>query len=98
MYYLPGASSAISATSITTIALDARASLALMNNLFAYAQAGPNLSIQDFSTMDSGYNAGVGIGYVLSPRLRLEIGADYHSTFSQHNQMLQSHAGVVFRL
>ena len=69
-----------------------------MNNLFAYAQAGPNLSIQDFSTLDSGYNAGVGLGYVLSPRLRPEIGADYHSTFSQHDQMLLIHAGVVLRL
>lgn len=96
--YLPGASSGIAATSITNIALDARISIALTSTLFAYAQAGPNLYIQDFSTLNSGYNAGLGIGYLFSPRFRLEIGADYHSTFSQHNWMLQSHAGVVLRL
>jgi PKD repeat protein len=96
--HLPGASSSVAATSILNVGLNARATVRLRGNLYAYAQAGPNLYLQDFSAVDWGYNGGLGLGILLCPRFRLEAGADYHSTFSQQNWLLQSRAGVVLRL
>jgi len=96
--HLPGATSSIDAASIVNVTLDLRATARLRRALYAYAQAGLSLYLQDFSTLDSGYSGGLGLGLTLGPRLRLEAGADYHSTFSQWNWLLQSHAGIVFRL
>jgi hypothetical protein len=96
--YLPGASSVVLPTSIINLALDFRYTLPICQTLFAYAQAGPNYYIQDSSTTAFGMNVGAGFGLVLSPRFRLELGADVHSTIAWQNWLLQSHLGIVMRL
>jgi hypothetical protein len=96
--YLPGSTSLILPTTIINVALNFRFTLPIGQTFYAYAQAGPDMYIQDFSIFDAGYNGGLGAGLVLSPRFRLELGADYHSTWSQHNWLLQTHLGIVLRL
>lgn len=96
--YLPGASPVVLPTSIINLALDFRYTRPINPALFAYAQAGPNLYIQDFSTTALGVNVGLGFGYVLSPRFRVEAGADVHSTTTLQNWLLQTHLGIVMRL
>jgi hypothetical protein len=95
---MPGANASVPATSIINLGLDLRFTLPFNQLIYTYAQAGPNFYIQDFSTIDAGYNGGLGFGLKLSPRFKLELGADYHSTFGQHNWLLQTHLGIILRL
>ncbi|HVO40223.1 MAG TPA: PKD domain-containing protein [Spirochaetia bacterium] len=96
--YLPGAGSGASAASVVTLAVDARFTFVVNPLMYTYAQAGPGLSIRDFATCDLAYSGGLGVGFIVTPRFRIEAGADYHSTFSQSNVILQGHAGLVLRL
>ncbi|MBN2351269.1 MAG: hypothetical protein JXD23_01780 [Spirochaetales bacterium] len=98
--YLPGASALILPTNFINLNLDARFTLPFGRTLYAYAQAGPGVYVQDldFSTIVPGFNVGLGAGLILSPRFKLELGADSHSTFTIQNWLLQAHLGIIMRL
>ena len=94
---LPAAQAGGISASIVTLALDARYSVPIFNSFYGYLQTGPSLFLEDFSMTDSGYGAGLGLGFQLSPRFSVELGTDYQSSFSQKS-LLQAHVGIVLRL
>jgi hypothetical protein len=94
---LPAAQAGGNSASLVTLALDARYSMPLYNSFYAYLQTGPSLFMEDFSMTDPGYGAGLGLGFQVSPCFSVELGTDYHSTFTQRS-LLQTHVGIVLRL
>ncbi len=95
--YMPTVNSGDDGTSIINITLNGRFTIALGGDFNAYAGAGPDIYVQDFTTLLYGFNVGAGVDYVISPRIVLEAGIDYHSTFDMQTMFMQGHIGAFIR-
>jgi len=95
--FFPAKSSGTDDTSIINIAFNGAYRVPINPGMALSLRLGPDLYIQDFKDIDFGYNVGLSYLHLLSPRLELEAGVDYHSHFNQDNWFLQSHVGIIFK-
>jgi hypothetical protein len=58
---------------------------------------GPGVYFPENGDNEFGANIGLGINCDFSPRIKFEIGSDYHTIFDPDNQFVHSQAGVIFR-
>ncbi len=96
--YFPAKSSGIDATSIINIALNLKYFIPVPNKpVFTLGiGAGPEIFIQDFNTINFGYDLDISLDYKLNKLLTLEAGAVYHSNFDQEDWFIQTHGGILF--
>ncbi|MBN1796947.1 MAG: outer membrane beta-barrel protein [Spirochaetales bacterium] len=95
--YFPAVNSSDDGTSIINITLNGRYTIPISGDFKAYAGAGPDIYVQDFTTLLYGFNVGAGVDYVIDPRIVLEAGVEYHSTFDMQTMFLQGHVGAFIR-
>ncbi len=85
-------------SSIMNIALNYKYFLPIGRNMQFGIGAGLELFIQDFSTLNSGYDLDLSYDIGISRVLGFEIGVICHSQFNQKVWFIQSHAGLILRL
>jgi hypothetical protein len=95
--YFPAANSGEDGTSIVNITLNGRYTTVLGAGFSAYAGAGPDIFVQDFTTLLYGFNVGAGVDYEASPRFVLEAGLGYFAAFDMQTMFLQAHIGAFVR-
>lgn len=92
--YFPAVNAEDDGTSVLNITLNGRYNIAIGGNFQTYAGAGPDIYLQDFTTLLYGFNVGTGVGYKVSPRIVLEAGVEYHSAFDLQTIFMQGHLGA----
>lgn len=97
--WFPAKSSGVDDTSILNISLTAKYYLPVQPFLDIGIGVGPELYITDFdfNRLDVGYNVDLSLDYRITNAILAEIGAIYHSHFSEEYWFIQTHAGLLFR-
>jgi len=94
----PAKSTGIDDTSLLNVALNARYTLPIGGNMSLGVGVGPELFVQDLTSLDFGYDLDVNYGIALSRWLALALGIIYHSHFDQQVWFVQTQAGLILRL
>ncbi len=63
-----------------------------------YLGGGPGIYVPERGDSKLGLNLGAGIDVGMTPRVRLELGGDYHRVFDSDMEFLHFHGGLVFSL
>ncbi len=95
--WFPPVSSSGTATSIINLSLNAKYFIPVQPFLEVGIGAGVECTIQDFASINYGYDADLSLDYIINPFTVLELGTVYHSRFNQEYWFLQSHLGIMFR-
>lgn len=95
--YFPAKTTGIDDTSIINIALNIKRFFPVPNRpkFTLGIGVGPEMFIQDFATIDWGYDLDLSLGYKINKTLTFEGGVVYHSNIDQENWFIQTHGGIV---
>jgi hypothetical protein len=97
--WFPATTSGVDDTSILNISLNAKYYIPLLQPFLELGiGAGLEMYIRDmdFSQIDVGYNVDVSLDYKVINSIVLEVGAIYHSHFSEEYWFIQVHGGLLF--